>query len=122
MNKKVKNLDLTFDPTWGTVSRSARPINPGTGEPWPCHRFTQEDAKTNDAEKLRIISADTGPIAPHAWLIEDWIEVGELTIIAGPPNSGKTALCCALAAAISTGLGLELTPKRSLQVDEERGS
>ncbi|MBS1707674.1 MAG: AAA family ATPase [Armatimonadetes bacterium] len=37
------------------------------------------------------------------WLVQDWIPVGTLVILASPPKQGKTALATALALAVATG-------------------
>lgn len=37
------------------------------------------------------------------WLVQDWLPLGTLAILASPPKQGKTALATALALAVATG-------------------
>jgi putative DNA primase/helicase len=42
-------------------------------------------------------------LEPVKWLWQDWLAAGKLHIVAGPPGTGKTTICIALAATISCG-------------------
>lgn len=63
-----------------------------------------------DAAKLPIKSGDEISLIQKKWLFNDWIEQGQLTLIAGLPSTGKSTLTCALAAAVTRGSAHELFP------------
>lgn len=57
--------------------------------------------RLRQAEMLPMKSAEDLALSSKKWLFKNWIETGQLTLIAGLPNVGKTTLSCALAAAVS---------------------
>lgn len=47
---------------------------------------------------------------PKSWLIKDWIEQRQLTLIAGLPDTGKSTFTCALAASVTRGENFPMFP------------
>lgn len=50
-----------------------------------------------------IVTASTIPIAATNWAWREWIATGVLTIVAGPPGTGKTTVALDFAATLSRG-------------------
>lgn len=52
---------------------------------------------------VELLRADAVKLEPVKWLWQDWLAAGKLHIVAGPPGTGKTTICLALAATITCG-------------------
>lgn len=67
-----------------------------------------------DSKKLKMCTASEVVSKPKIWIYPNWLQQGELTVLAAPPAGGKTTLASALAAGITRGeacsLGHGLTP------------
>ena len=66
--------------------------------------------RIRESKKLPIKPAASIPAEQRRWVFPDWIAEGELTLIAGAPCSGKTALACALSAGVTQGSKFLLHP------------
>ncbi|MCG8056917.1 MAG: AAA family ATPase [Candidatus Thiodiazotropha endolucinida] len=71
-----------------------------------------ESAKSVDEEKVhesenslsvKLVQGDSLTPEPIHWLWDGWLAAGKMHIVAGVPGTGKTTLCIALAASITTG-------------------
>lgn len=67
-----------------------------------------------DSQNLKMYTAAKVVSKPKSWIYSNWLQKGEVTVLASPPGVGKTTLACALAAGITKGeassLGHGLTP------------
>ncbi|MEW8318760.1 MAG: AAA family ATPase [Candidatus Thiodiazotropha sp.] len=52
---------------------------------------------------VRLVQGDSITPEPIEWLWDGWLAAGKMHIVAGVPGTGKTTLCLALAATITTG-------------------
>jgi putative DNA primase/helicase len=66
-------------------------------------RKKQQSSSSSNSDIFKFVTADQ--IKPHAlrWLWPHRIPVGLVTVVAGAPKSGKSLLCCKLAATVSRG-------------------
>lgn len=86
--------------------------------PLPLSKYTvpgakeqfQEEKVQRELLKLDLAPASSETPPPTIWVYQDWLEEGELTVLAGDPASGKTFLTCALATGITNGDGFQLSP------------
>ena len=65
-----------------------------------------EDEKVQDSENtlsVKLIQGDHLTPEPIQWLWDGWLAAGKMHIVAGVPGTGKTTLCLALAASITSG-------------------
>ena len=72
--------------------------------------------RMHESKRLDWQSASDVASVPKKWIYPDWLLEGELTVLAGSPNSGKTTLACALAGLTmgdSCSLHRDLTPSGS---------
>lgn len=69
-----------------------------------------KNERLKEAAKLPIRTAEAIQAMPKSWLIKDWIEQRQLTLIAGLPDAGKSTFTCALAAAVTRGRNYSLFP------------
>jgi len=82
-------------------------------EKWEDPEFIEQYDKKmriRESEKLPIRSGSEVTIEPTVWIFQNWVAQGELTLLAGAPNSGKTALACALAAGVTRGKAFPVGP------------
>lgn len=67
-----------------------------------------------DSKNLKMCTASEVVSKPKTWIYPNWLQQGELTVLAAPPGAGKTTFASALAAGITRGetysLGHGLTP------------
>jgi energy-coupling factor transporter ATP-binding protein EcfA2 len=78
--------------------------NPGKGpRPFPSRNFESRYPRTNV-----LVSADETPTEKTIYIIQDWIPEGAITLLVGPPNSGKNTIVNAIAAALSQGVNFPL--------------
>lgn len=67
-----------------------------------------------DSKNLKMCTASEVISRPKTWIYPNWLQEGELTVLAAPPGAGKTTFASALAAGITRGevysLGHGLTP------------
>lgn len=70
--------------------------------------------RIRDSQNLKMYTAAEVVSKPKSWIYSNWLQKGEVTVLASPPGVGKTTLACALAAGITKGeaysLGHGLTP------------
>lgn len=66
--------------------------------------------RIRDNRKLPMYRASEVVTEPRTWIYPNWLQEGELTVLAGPVGSGKTTFECALAAGISRGSTCSLAP------------
>ncbi|WAR44605.1 AAA family ATPase [Methylomonas rapida] len=66
--------------------------------------------RAREANKLPLQQASSINAQAVIWAYDNWLPQGELTILAGAPNTGKTAFACTLAAGITNGNGYQLHP------------
>lgn len=85
--------------------------NQGTGNGYNRNNFSMWH-KPNDQwdrnHNYGFKNANSTPMEQIIWLIDNWIPEGELTLLIGPPNSGKNTIVLAIAAAFSRGDGRSL--------------
>ncbi len=82
----------------------------------------QSDAVDQPDNPLRSIL--TGPDDPVEWLMPELLPRGQIALLVGPANAGKSALCYALSFAVATGLPFlgrfqPTQPARVLYFDDE---
>lgn len=77
----------------------------------PCY-IAQADLlnRQRETNKLDLKTASNIVSEQKNWLYPNVLLEGELTILAGSPNAGKTTLACALAAGITNGTNYSLYP------------
>jgi putative DNA primase/helicase len=67
-----------------------------------------------DSKNLKMCTASEVVSKPKTWIYPNWLQQGELTVLAAPPGAGKTTFASTLAAGITRGetysLGHGLTP------------
>jgi putative DNA primase/helicase len=59
----------------------------------------------NYDHSLKLSCAASTKIDSIIWALNDWIPIGKVTLLAGPPGVGKSTLACAMAACISQNGG-----------------
>lgn len=104
--------------------KEARPSLPDNQQALPVpgrwadpHYCAQMEAaiRMRETDKLDLTTASDVPSRSKIWIYPDWVEQGELTVMAGPVDGGKTVLQCTIAAGVTIGtkysLHPELTPK-----------
>jgi putative DNA primase/helicase len=67
--------------------------------------------RMRECNKLDWQTASDVTSTPKKWVYPDWLLEGELTVLAGPPISGKTTFACALAAGVTIGTSYSLHPE-----------
>ena len=87
-------------PDW-YEERESEPFGEGDSE-------SPDPSAPSEAPKLIDKRIQWGALATESpperdWSIKGWLGQGHVTLISGPPGSGKTALCQALASAIALG-------------------
>ena len=70
----------------------------------------EQTYRMQEAAKLQIQTASSVTSQSSRWVYPNWLAEGELTVLAGTPGTGKTALSCLLAAGITKGKGHQLGP------------
>lgn len=86
------------------------PTNPNKWEDDEYGEHLKKVDRMREGEKLPIKPASSIPAEQRKWLYPDWIAEGELTLVAGAPCTGKTALACALSAGVTRGSEFLLHP------------
>lgn len=56
-----------------------------------------------DIARVRIVCAEDIEPEPTLWLWDGWLGAGKLTVLAGPPGTGKTTLALAIGATLTIG-------------------
>lgn len=87
---------------------------------WNDPQYTEQLQATHrmrESNKLDWQTASDLISTPKSWLFLNFLQEGELAVLAGSPNGGKTTLACALAAGVTIGrsysLHSALTPNGS---------
>lgn len=95
------NCDVSQKPTdfndlhqLAGLSEVARQINAALNQPPP---------STRNTSGVDIISLDQVKMEPIAWLKQNWLPLGKLTLLAGQAGTGKTQLAISIAAMLSAG-------------------
>lgn len=108
----------------GWQPEPTRPETPPPGDPPPWIDSDDEsvppppEADEAPAGKIvdkRIRWAELAPQTPpeRSWAVKGWLGMGHVTLLAGPPGSGKTALCQMLASSIALGVDcIDMVPQR----------
>lgn len=81
---------------------------------WDNPKFAEQQEqlqRAREAAKLPLQQASSISAQPVKWTYDNWLPKGELNILVGAPNTGKTAFACALAAGITNGNGWQLHPE-----------
>lgn len=88
----------------------ARQINAALNQPPPtdAHPLAQSSIDerqhhTANPNGVDIISLDQVKMEPIEWLIQNWLPLGKLTLLAGQAGTGKTQLAISIAAMLSAG-------------------
>lgn len=111
---KSKLVDKNILPdTWQFFAddqpRSVRPF----GGKWDDPEYIADLQRRNlirESEKLRVQTAsDLGPES-RKWIYPNWLQQGEVTVLAGSPTVGKTTFTAALVAGITRGKNYSLAP------------
>jgi putative DNA primase/helicase len=63
-----------------------------------------------ESEKLMVQTASDVVSESKTWIYPNWLALEEVTVLAGAPDVGKTALECALAAGVTQGTTCSLAP------------
>lgn len=59
--------------------------------------------ESENSLSVKLVQGDSLNPEPIHWLWDGWLAAGKMHIVAGVPGTGKTTLCIALAASITTG-------------------
>ena len=88
------------------VQRNSDPLLSEDKSRWSNPEYCEQIDKVKrlrESGKLPMKSVEDIPSVKKSWLFKGWIEQRQLTLIAGLPNTGKSTLTCALAAAVTKG-------------------
>ena len=111
------NCDVSQKPTdfndlhqLAGLSEVARQINAALKQPPPTdaqplaqNSIDEHQNRTANPNGVNIISLDQVKMEPINWLIQNWLPLGKLTLLAGQAGTGKTQLAISIAAMLSAG-------------------
>jgi hypothetical protein len=86
-----------------------RPLNSRWGDPEYIANL-ETTHRMRESQKLDLHTASDIQSRPKIWVYPDWLEEGEVTILVGPIDGGKTTLECMLAAGVTVGSSFSLHP------------
>ena len=92
------------------LSEVARQINAALKQPPPTDTqplvqspIDQHQNRVANPNGVDVISLDQVKMEPIEWLIQNWLPMGKLTLLAGQAGTGKTQLAISIAAMLSAG-------------------
>lgn len=88
----------------------ARQINATFNKPLP--------PRSTNIKVVDIVSLDQIKMEPINWLIQNWLPLGKLTLLAGQAGTGKTQLAISIAAMLSAGRHLPDLKTKDAQIGD----